>query len=195
VAAAERARREPGGRRRSRQPQPWDRRPWGWHPLSDAWAARIVADAVVRPAELVLDLGAGHGVLTHHLIAAGAQVLAVELHPDRARRLRQRFAGQPVRVIEVDATTLRLPRRPFRVVASPPYGITSELMRVLLGRDSALVAADLVLQRAAVRRLVDGWGPDRWYRRWSLTAGRPLPRQAFDQPPTVDSRVLVIRRR
>ena len=193
MAAAERARREPGGQRRSGQP--WVGRHWGWHPLSDAWAARIVEDAVVRPAELVLDIGAGHGALTRQLIAAGAQVLAVELHPDRARRLRQRFAGQPVRVIEGDAAALRLPRRPFRVVASPPYGITSELVRVLLGRDSALVAADLVLQRAAVRRLVDGWGPDRWYRRWSLTPGRSLPRQAFDRPPTVDSRVLVIRQR
>lgn len=170
------------------------RQRWGWHPLTDTWAARIVADAGVRPAELVLDIGAGHGALTRPLIAAGAHVLAVELHPDRARRLRQRFAGAPVRVIEADATELRLPRRPFRVVANPPYGITSALMHVLLGRDSALVAADLVLQRAAVRRFVDGRGPDRWHRRWSLTAGRQLPRQAFDRPPTVDSRVLVIRR-
>jgi 23S rRNA (adenine-N6)-dimethyltransferase len=162
--------------------------------LTDVWAARIVADARIRPDELVLDIGAGHGALTRHLVAAGARVLAVELHPDRARRLRQRFAGQPVRVIEADATALRLPRRPFRVMANPPYGITSELMRVLLGRESALVAADLVLQWAAVRGFVDGRGPVRWHRRWHLTAGRPVPRQAFERPPTVDSRVLVIRR-
>jgi 23S rRNA (adenine-N6)-dimethyltransferase len=171
------------------------RPPWGWHPLTDTWAARIVADALVRPDELVLDIGAGHGALTRHLVAAGARVLAVELHPDRARRLRARFAGASVRVIEAEATTLRLPRRPFRVVANPPYGITSELLHLLLGRDSALTGADLVLQRAAVRRFVDGRGPDRWQRRWSLTAGRALPRHAFDRPPTVDSRVLVIRRR
>ncbi|EUA72289.1 putative ribosome methyltransferase [Mycobacteroides abscessus subsp. bolletii 1513] len=28
-----------------------------------------------------MDLGAGHGALTAHLVAAGARVLAVELHP------------------------------------------------------------------------------------------------------------------
>jgi 23S rRNA (adenine-N6)-dimethyltransferase len=37
------------------------RRAWGWHPLTDEWAARIVADATVRPGELVLDIGAATG--------------------------------------------------------------------------------------------------------------------------------------
>jgi 23S rRNA (adenine-N6)-dimethyltransferase len=169
-------------------------RDWGWHPLTDAWAARIVADAMIRPSELVLDIGAGHGALTRHLVAAGARVLAVELHPERARRLRERF-GDAVRVIETEATGLPLPHRPFRVVANPPYGITSALLQRLLGRDSALVAADLVLQRAAVRSFVDGRGPTHWHRRWQLIAGRSVPRQAFRRPPTVDSRVLMIRRR
>ena len=34
-----------------------------------------------RPGELVLDLGAGEGALTAHLVRAGARVVAVELHP------------------------------------------------------------------------------------------------------------------
>jgi SAM-dependent methyltransferase len=56
------------------------RRAWGWHPLTDEWAARIVADAAVRPGELVLDIGAGHGALTAELVERGARVVAVELH-------------------------------------------------------------------------------------------------------------------
>jgi hypothetical protein len=32
-------------------------------------------------------------------------------------------------------------------VASPPFSITAELLRLLLARDSKLTAADLVLQR------------------------------------------------
>ena len=141
----------------------------------------------------MLDLGAGHGALTRHLIAAGARVLAVELHPQRAQRLRRRFADHPVRVIEADVRALRLPRQPFRVVANPPYHVTSDLLRILLGRDSTLVAADLVLQRAAVRDITAGRGPQRWRRRWSLAEGLSVPRSAFARPPTVDSRVLVIR--
>jgi 23S rRNA (adenine-N6)-dimethyltransferase len=169
------------------------RRAWGWHQLTDEWAARVVADAAVRPGELVLDIGAGRGALTARLVDRGARVIAVELHPARARQLATRFAGLPVTVVAADAVSLRLPRRPFRVVASPPYAIASPLLRLLLARSSQLTAADLVLQRAVVRRYAserpDGSG------RWRVRAGRPLPRRAFQPPPTVDSAVLVVRRR
>jgi 23S rRNA (adenine-N6)-dimethyltransferase len=163
------------------------RRAWGWHPLVDEWAARIVADAGVRPGSLVLDIGAGRGALTRHLVDAGAKVIAVEPHPGRARWLRERFPA--VTVVECDVLALRLPRRPFRVVANPPYSITGALLRQLLAH-SSLVAADLVLQRAVVRRHVEQ--PPR---RWHLRAGLSLPRNAFRPPPQVDSAVLVVRRR
>jgi len=173
------------------------RRAWGWHPLTDEWATRIVADAAVRPGELVLDIGAGHGALTAELVERGARVIAVELHPARVRHLHGRFAGRPVTVVRADALSIRLPRHPFRVVASPPYAIASPLLRLLLAPSSQLTAADLVLQRAVVRRYTGGRaaGPGRWRRRWRLQEGRPLPRRAFRPSPRVDSAVLVVRRR
>ena len=171
--------------------------PWGWHPLTDAWAARIVADAAVGSSDLVLDVGAGRGALTGHLAATGARVIAVELHPERADYLRRRFAGQCVTVVRADAATLRLPRHAFRVVSSPPYAVTSALLRVLLGPGSRLVAADLVLQKAAARRYAEGrvTGANRWCRQWSFEIGRSLPRTAFRPPPRVDSAILMIRRK
>lgn len=142
-----------------------------------------------------MDVGAGDGALTRHLVAAGAAVIAVEPHPLRARHLRDRFPG--IRVVQVDLADFRWPHRPFRVVASPPFGRTTELMRALLAPGSRMVAADLVLQRAVVRKYADGRvpGANRWLRRWHVMPGRPLPRHAFRPPPQVDSGVLVVRRR
>jgi 23S rRNA (adenine-N6)-dimethyltransferase len=168
------------------------RRAWGWHRLDDEWAARVVAAAAVRPGELVLDIGAGTGALTGHLVRAGARVVAVELHPGRAALLRQRFPG--VTVIEADAVSLRLPGRPFRVVANPPYGITADLLGLLLAAGTRLVAADLVLQRAVVRKYAGPRGPGT-ARHYRMNTGLVLPRNAFRPPPRVDSAVLVVRRR
>lgn len=164
------------------------RRAWGWHRLADQWAARIVAQARIRPGELVLDLGAGEGALTGHLLAAGARVIAVELHPGRAATTRARFPDATV--VHADVITFGLPKRPFRVVANPPYSISASLLRTLLAPGSALTAADLVLQRAVVLKYAAR--PPRWF---SMTAGARLPRHAFAPPPRVDSAVLVVRRR
>ena len=46
--------------------------------------------------------------------------------------LRRRFPDRDVIVGQVDAADLRLPRRRFRVVANPPYAITSSLLLTLL---------------------------------------------------------------
>jgi len=169
-------------------------RRWGWHRLSEHWAARIVAAAGVRPGELVLDIGAGDGALTQHLVAAGARVTAIELHAGRAARLRSRFCDAPVRVVQADMAELRLPHRPFRVVANPPYGLSVAILRQLLVRESLLYAADLALQRPYVAQVIGGRVPGD-ARRYVVRRGMAVPRAAFRPPPRVDSAVLVIRRR
>ena len=78
---------------------PRTRREWGWHPLRPEWARRVVDSAGVRRGDLVLDLGAGHGALTGPLLAAGARVIAVELHPLRVSVLRERFGDAGLRVV------------------------------------------------------------------------------------------------
>lgn len=164
------------------------RRRWGWHPLSSDWAERVVTSAGVRPGDLVLDLGAGDGALTAPLVAAGARVLAVELHARRAAALRERFAEADVRVLELDLAELRLPSRPFRVVANPPFDGATTLVRSLLAAPGML-SADLVLQQAAARR----WAERNRVRRRRLRVGLRVPRSAFQPPPRVDAAVLQIR--
>ncbi|HET7474771.1 MAG TPA: rRNA adenine N-6-methyltransferase family protein [Dermatophilaceae bacterium] len=165
-------------------------RRWGWHPLHPEWAARVVAQSPVQPGDLVLDLGAGTGALTAPLLAAGARVLAVELHPGRADTLAARCACPRLRVVRADLDRFRLPHQPYRVVASPPFALTSMLVRRLLASPE-LRSADLVVQGSAARRLArQGAG-----RSHQLRVGQPLPRRAFNPPPAVDSVILHIRLR
>jgi 23S rRNA (adenine-N6)-dimethyltransferase len=172
------------------------RTPWGWHRLADRWAGKLVAEAGIGPGDLVLDIGAGTGALTERLVARGAHVVAVELHRGRVRVLRDRFRNRPVTVVHADATDLRLPRRPFRVVANPPFAAVSPILKRLVSPGSRLMAADLVVPEHIARRWADGRAPGthRWGRVHAASIGRTLPRSAFDPPSTVRTVVLRIRR-
>jgi 23S rRNA (adenine-N6)-dimethyltransferase len=166
-------------------------RRWAWHRLSSRGAERIVEGAGIRAGDLVLDVGAGDGALTRPLLEAGAKVIAFELHHGRAQELERRFAARGVKVVRADAADLKLPRRPFKVVANPPFSAHVALMKRLLGPGSRLQQADLVLPRHAAQRWAEGRGPG-WGRhlaeyRFQIVA--TIPRNAFtppaDKPPVV----------
>lgn len=170
---------------------------WGWHQLADGWARRLARAARINPGDLVLDVGAGTGALTCQLVDVGARVIAVELNPRRAQHLRERFADAAVTVVQVDAADLRLPRRPFKVVANPPFAITTALIRRLLGRGSRLVTADLVVPRHVAVRWSSARAPgvNRWGRLFDADARRRLPRAAFRPAPPGPVAVLRLERR
>jgi 23S rRNA (adenine-N6)-dimethyltransferase len=154
-----------------------------------------VADAGIKPGDLVLDVGAGRGALTAPLVEAGARVVAIELHPRRAAELRSRF-GHRITVVQADAADLRLPTRPFRVVANPPFAITTALLRRLVAPGSRLARADVIVPWHTARRWVSGEGPGsaRWHTTYAAHLGRPVPRTAFSPPAPNGVALLVIER-
>ena len=160
-------------------------------------AQRLVRDAGVRPGDLVLDLGAGTGLITAALLQRGARVTAVEIDPKLARGLRRRHPD--ARILERDLRTLRWPDEPFSIVANPPFWCTSSLLRSLLDDPrTRLRRADLVLQRGAVHARAGvplGLCELQWAPWWTLTCARHLPSSAFRPPPRCGAAVLVVERR
>ncbi|CAN5752645.1 23S rRNA (adenine(2058)-N(6))-methyltransferase Erm(37) [soil metagenome] len=156
----------------------------------------MVAGAGIGRGELVLEVGAGTGALTAPLVEAGARVIAVELHPGRAAELQRRFPRPPVTVVRTDAADLRLPRRPFRVVANPPFGITTALLRRLLSPGSRLVRADLIVPyHVAIRWTGPGApGAARWRHTFAASFGGQVPRTAFRPPAPGRTALLVVSR-
>lgn len=174
---------------------PGERARWGYHELADPWARRLVGAAGIAPGDLVLDVGAGRGSITAHLLDAGALVVAIELHRGRADHLCRRF-GSSIVVVRADAVDLRLPRRPFKVVANPPFGITTALLRRLLGRGSRLVSADIVVPAHTAARWAShrGPGPSRWTVEYRARIVARLPDVAFRPPASMPTSVLRIER-
>ncbi|ACQ80179.1 ribosomal RNA adenine methylase transferase [Beutenbergia cavernae DSM 12333] len=164
---------------------------WSYFRLSPDWASTLVDRAGVEHGDTVLDLGAGAGALTGPLVDRGARVIALERHAGRVQRLRERFDGRSVSVVEADIRDLRLPARPFRVVANPPFHLARPIVADLLGA-RLLVRADLVLRHDTARNLARAHADDP---RWVVETTLAIPRTAFEPSPSVDALVLTLRRR
>ncbi len=167
------------------------------HDLADGPALRLVSEARITAGSRVLEVGPGLGALTTGLLAAGAQVVAIERDPGRVARLRQRFAAQvasgQLTLLAGDALQLAAAlEAPWRVLANPPFSLTAPLVRRwLLESRPAPMAIDLVLQREAALKLTGGEGAHTRSSIISHLCGTPrvvrhLPRDVVTPPSRVD---------
>jgi 23S rRNA (adenine-N6)-dimethyltransferase len=167
------------------------RRVYSQNFLADqAVAERIVRAANVSSGELVVEIGAGDGMLTRALARTGARVHAVEIDAAWAARLQHAMRPFPnVRVIQEDARRTVFPETPFRVVANLPFGVTTDLLHRLLDDPLCrLERADLLVQWEVARkragrprtRVSASWSP--W---WRFRLGARIPRGAFRPRPAV----------
>jgi 16S rRNA (adenine1518-N6/adenine1519-N6)-dimethyltransferase len=109
-------------------------------------------------ADVVLDAGAGFGFLTRFLANKCKAVIAVEKDPQIAEVLREQLKGLAnVTVIVGDVLKAALPEF-NKVVAIPPYYLSSRLVMWLLERK--VECAALILQREFADRLVAGVGSE-----------------------------------
>jgi 23S rRNA (adenine-N6)-dimethyltransferase len=159
----------------------------------------LVTGSGVGDGDLVVDIGAGNGLISEALVRRGARVLAIERDPSLADRLRAKFATWPaVTVTENDVLAAPLPAGPFRVVANIPFGITTKILRRLLD-SGGLVRADVIVQAEVARKRATGgrgtllnacWEP--WF---EFGTGARIPATAFRPVPRVDTAVLIVTRR
>jgi 23S rRNA (adenine-N6)-dimethyltransferase len=180
------------------------RRSLGQNFLRPERADQLVESAGFTAGDLVVEIGAGRGAITHALARRGVQVIALEKDPHWADSLRReverRGVDGAVRVVRCDALDYRLPRRAYRVIGSLPFGATTAILRHLLDDPgSSLVRADLIVQWEVARKravvppstlLSTTWAP--W---WSFEVVRGLPAAAFRPVPSIDAAVLRVIRR
>jgi 23S rRNA (adenine-N6)-dimethyltransferase len=171
------------------------------HELRDPTVARaIVRRMPLPPHALVIEPGAGRGVLTAALAGAVHHVIAIEkdarLHAQLSARLGDR-AG--VRCLRADFLDYALPSAPYCVVSNVPYGITAALVRKLLHAARPPGIAWLILQREAAEKFA---GVPRetlfslLHKPWfEFEVAGAVRRSDFSPPPRVQSALLRIERR
>ena len=119
------------------------------------FVAELVAKAGIAADDVVYDLGAGSGTVTSALAARARTVVAVELEPQAATRLRLNMAGHAnVTVVEADILAVPLPTEPYKVFANIPFHISSKVVRRLTEADNPPTDVYLIVQKQFAQKLV-----------------------------------------
>ena len=163
----------------------------------------IVALADVAAGSNVLEIGPGLGVLTGALLAAGANVTAVEVDTRLAAHLRSRYeeriASGELRLVEADVLDTPLDdiaTAPYDVVANLPYHITSPVLHYLLGDEPRPERFVLMVQREVAERIASAPGDMSYLSVFvqyhaSVRVAQIVPASAFEPAPEVQSALLV----
>jgi 16S rRNA (adenine1518-N6/adenine1519-N6)-dimethyltransferase len=90
----------------------------------------IVGAALASPAERLLEIGPGPGVLTERLVQDGRPLWAVELDPEACELMAARFGSLPhFRMLPGDAVQVPLPEGPaWSVVGNLPYNAATAIL-------------------------------------------------------------------
>jgi 16S rRNA (adenine1518-N6/adenine1519-N6)-dimethyltransferase len=178
------------------------KRALGQHFLADENILGVVGRlAELDPADVVLEVGPGHGVLTRYLASRVARVHAVEID----RSLAGRLADLPANVeLEFgDALAVDLARlEPTKLVSNLPYSIATPLVVESLDALPTVEHWCVMVQREVADRFFAVPGTKAYGAVSVLvqlaaerTGFHPVSRKVFRPPPNVDSALVAFRRR
>lgn len=171
-------------------------------------ALKLIGHSNLKKRDLVLDIGAGSGVITIALAKRVREVWAIEPDHNTAEKLRQNLQKYQItnaRVIEQDFLEIDLPTEPYKVFANPPFHLSAEILYKMLNltnQDGEIIpntkgnyrkpdAIYLILQKQLALKLIP---TDRHYtsqlgqqilRNYDARIRLPLRPTDFTPPPAV----------
>jgi 16S rRNA (adenine1518-N6/adenine1519-N6)-dimethyltransferase len=183
---------------------PYHRQPkLGQHFLADPRFRRRIAESIeLRTDDLVIEIGAGRGAMTHLLAERARRVVALELDLSLVEQLKKEFGTEPRIEIQhtdiLSADLAAICRREDTsqcfVFGNLPYYITSPIIERLRNFRSVIRAMALLVQKEVADRIVAAPGSSHYgylsvfvqlFSQPRLLFG--VPPGAFSPPPQVHS--------
>lgn len=121
---------------------------------------KIVDHAQLQPADLVVEIGPGRGILTRVLAERVRKVIALEVDGDLIPSLKLNLCDLPnVEILHADALKFSPPAEPYHLVANLPYYISSPLLNHFIKEQFASLnprapkTCTLMLQKEVAEKL------------------------------------------
>ncbi|MBO7664685.1 rRNA adenine N(6)-methyltransferase family protein [Candidatus Saccharibacteria bacterium] len=157
-------------------------------------ALMLIGHSNLKKRDLVIEIGAGSGVITSALSHRVKKVIAVEPDPDTAQKLRENLKKhqiENVEVVEQNFLDFELPSEPYKVFSNPPFHLSSAIVHKLIEADNPPEAFYLILQKQFALKLLN---TDRHYTsqlglqvisKYQTKIRYPLRSTDFTPPPAV----------
>ena len=154
----------------------------------------LIGHSNLKKRDLVIEIGAGSGVITSALSRRVRKVIAIEPDATTAAKLRENLKKrglENVEVIEMDFMDYDLPDEPYKVFSNPPFHLSSAIVHKLIEADNPPEAFYLILQKQFALKLLN---TDRHYtsqlgfqliQKYQTRIRLPLKSTDFTPPPAV----------
>ena len=165
-------------------------------------AGFLIGHSNIKKRDVVIDIGAGSGVITTALAKRCRQVIAVEPDHETAELLRKNVGKlENVQIIERDFLEMELPDGPYKIFANPPFHLGSAILHKLDEAKNPPEAIYLILQKQLALKLLNN---DRHYTsqlgkqlfvHYAPRIRLPMRPHYFTPPPAVPTVLLELKRR
>lgn len=164
--------------------------------------AELIGHSNIRKNDLVLDLGAGSGVIASVLANRAKHVIAIENEPNTLQLLRNNLGHvDNVTIINGDILTMKIPDEKYKIFANIPFSISADVVRKFTETKRPPASMYLISQKQFARKLVPS---DRHFNSqlsaelapfFTVKIKKPLKRTDFTPPPNIDTVLLEIKPR
>ena len=121
----------------------------------------LIGHSNLKKRDIVIEIGAGSGVITSALAHRVKHVIAIEPDHETAKKLRANIAKRQienVKIIEQDFLDYTLPSTPYKVFSNPPFHLSSKIIHKLIESDNPPESFYLILQKQFALKLLNKIG-------------------------------------
>ena len=161
---------------------------------SPSLALKLIGHSNIKKRDVVIDIGAGSGVITSALSKRAKAVIAIEKDHATAEKLRRNLENSRgnIKIVEGDFLDLELPKTgSYKIFANPPFHLSSKIVHKLIEAENPPESFYLILQKQFALKLLN---TDRHYtsqlgkeliQSYETKIKYPLKPTDFTPPPAV----------
>lgn len=120
--------------------------------LSSSLISKLLERSSIGKNDVVLEIGAGQGIITKQLLKKAGKVIALEIDPKLYAYLKQNIISNNLRLLGIDFKNYSLPQGKYKVFSNVPFSITAQIINKLTSSTDSPIDIYLIVQKEAAEK-------------------------------------------